>query len=143
MKKVKTYWDEIKHEESFYYGGTQGWEIHLRWKETLTWNPKTHEYKEGKSLQFDFPFRAGDGVPGAEKSLVRKEVTFKRKREKLLAQASRDRAEFDDLYSRVSRVSAEEWNEIIESGLKGFDLGTYIRSKHYTEREAYALFWNM
>jgi len=143
MAKVKTYWDEIKNEESYYYGGKQGFEVPLKWVETRRYDSKTRTTKRGKSLQFQWPFGCGDGVPASEKALVRKEVTAARKKEKMLAQASRNQEEFRDLYNRISRISEDEWNEIVATGLKGFDLGNYIRQSRYTEREANALFYNM
>jgi len=140
MAKVKTYWDEIKDQETFYYGGNRGWEIHLRWENTYTWDRKTGENKVGRRLQFQFPFCPGDGVPAAEKALVRKEVTTARKKEKMLAQASRNREEFRDLYARISD---ENWDEIVATGLKGFDLGKYIRERYLTHNESYSLFYRM
>jgi hypothetical protein len=72
--------------------------------------------------------------------LCRKEVTTARKKEKILAQASRNQEEFRDLYARVSD---ENWDAIVATGLKGFDLGQYIREKYLTDSEAYTLFWRM
>ena len=140
MAKVKTYWDEIKNEESYYYGGKQGFEVPLKWVETYHYDDKTHTSKRGKSLQFQWPFGYGDGVPASEKALVRKEVKAKRKKEKMLAQASRNQEEFRDLYARVTD---ENWDEIVATGLKGFDLGQYVREQHLTHSEAHSLFWRM
>jgi len=140
MAKVKTYWDEIKDQESHYYGGKQGFEVPLRWVETRRYDSKTRTTKRGKSLQFQFPFYSGDGVPAAEKALVRKEVTAARKKEKMLAQASHNQEEFRDLYARVTD---KNWDEIVATGLKGFALRSYITSKYLTNREANALFYNM
>ena len=146
MAKVKTYWDEIKNEEFFLHGGNWGWEIHFRFETTQTYNRKTGERKTSKTLKPQWPF--GDygsdrKVPREEKALCKKEVMLKHKQRKMLAQASRNQEEFRDLYSRISRISEEEWNEIVATGLKGFDLGNYIRQSRYTEREANALFYNM
>lgn len=140
MAKVKTYWDEIKNEESYYYGGKQGFEVPLRWTATCRYDSKTGKDIKGRSLQFQWPFGWGDGVPASEKALVRKEVKLKRKKEKMLAQASRDREEFRDLYSRIDDVN---FDEIVATGLKGFDLGQYIRERYLTRSEAHSLFYRM
>jgi hypothetical protein len=140
MTKVKTYWDDIKDKETFYSGGSQGWEVHLKYTNVYTYNSKTHVTKESKRLQFHFPFSTGDGVSREEKSLTRKEVTFKRKKEKLLAQASRNREEYRDL---VSRVKLENWDDIVALKMTGFTLGQYIREKYLTYNEAHSLFYRM
>lgn len=141
MKKVKTYWDEIKNEEFFLYGGNWGWEIHFRFVETWDWDRKTGERKSKKSLQPQWPFGYGsEKVPREEKALCKKEVMQKYKQRKMLAQASRNIKEYGDLHARINK---ENWEDIVETGFKGINLGNYIRSKYLTEREAYALFYNM
>ena len=140
MAKVKTYWDEIKNLESHYYGGKQGFEVPLRWTATCRYDSKTGKNIKGRSLQFQWPFSYGDGVPASEKALVRKEVKLARKKEKMLAQASRNQEEFRDLYHRVYDKNFEE---IVATGLKGFALGQYIREKYLTRSEAHSLFYRM
>jgi hypothetical protein len=141
MAKVKTYWDEIKNDEFFLYGGNWGWEIHFRFENVGRWDPKTGEHKYTKSLQPQWPFGYGsEKVPREEKALCKKEVMQQYKQRKMLAQASRNKEEYRDLHSRINN---ERWEDIVATGLKGFNLGQYIRSKYLTEREAYALFYNM
>ena len=143
MTRVKTYWDEIKNDEVYFHGGSQGWEVKLGWVEYWKWDQKTGEQTKTKKLELQFPFGYGDGVKASEKSQTRKEVNFQKKQRKILAQASRNRQEFEDLNNRVYRMSNEDFNDILKSGLKGFSLGQYIREKHLTEGEAYSLFWRM
>jgi hypothetical protein len=141
MKKVKTYWDEIKNEEFFLYGGNWGWEIHFRFENVGRYNPKTNEHKYVKSLQPQWPFRYGsEKVPKEEKALCKKEVMQQYKQRKMLAQASRNLEEYRDLHARINK---ERWEDIVATGFKGINLGNYIRSKYLTEREGYALFYNM
>jgi hypothetical protein len=144
MAKVKTYWDEIKDQETFYSGGSQGWEVHLRRQSSYRYNPKTHECKEVETLQFAWPFCNGDGISREEKAQVRKDVTTKRKIEKILASASINRNEYQDLRSRIDTSELEQ--EIIKlynDGLKGFPLRNYIQQNHLTNSEAHSLFWRM
>ena len=144
MAKVKTYWDEIKDQETFYYGGSQGWEVHLRRQPFYIFDPKTHESKEVEKLQFEWPFYIGDGISRKEKAAIRKEVTMKRKLEKILASASINRNEYQDLRSRIDTSELEQ--EIIKlynDGLKGFPLRNYIQQNHLTNSEAHSLFWRM
>jgi hypothetical protein len=141
MAKVKTYWDEIKNDEFFLYGGNWGWEIHFEFVEDWRYNPKTGGRKEVRSLKPQWPFGYGsEKVPREEKALCKKEVMQQYKQRKMLAQASRNQEECRDLHRRISK---ENWEDIVATGLRGFDLGSYIRSKYLTEREAYALFYNM
>ena len=140
MTKVKTYWDEIKNEESYYYGGTRGWEIPLRWVDVSKYDNKTHKTVKSRSLQFVFPFSSGDGVSSVEKALTRKEVKLSRQKEKMLAQASRNVEEFRELRSRVY---GESWGMIASTGLKGFDLARYIQNTFITQNEANSLFYRM
>ena len=144
MAKVKTYWDEIKDQETFYYGGSQGWEVHLRRQPSYRCNPKTHECKEVETLQFTWPFYAGDGVSREEKSQTRKDVSRKRKLEKILASASVDRSEYLDLCKRVCDKTKEELViRLFSNGLKGFNLRNHINQNFYTNDEAYSLFYRM
>jgi hypothetical protein len=140
MAKVKTYWDEIKNEEFFLYGGNQGWEVHFRFVENWRYNPKTNESKKIRSLQPQWPFGYGDGVPRGERTLCKKEVMQKYKQRKMLAQASRNSEEYRDLHNRIND---ENWEDIVATGLKGFNLGQYIREKYLTDSEAHTLFWRM
>jgi hypothetical protein len=141
MAKVKTYWDEIKNEEFFLYGGNWGWEIHFRFVEDWRYNPETNESKKVRSLKPQWPFGYGsEKVPREEKALCKKEVMQKYKQRKMLAQASRNQEECRDLHRRISE---ENWDAIVATGLKGFDLGKYIREKYLTDSEAYTLFWRM
>ena len=144
MAKVKTYWDSIKDQETFYSGGSRGWEVHLRRLPYYRHNPKTHQYKEVETLQFVWPFYSGDGVSREEKSETRKEVTMKRKLERILASASIDRSEYYDLCSRINTPELKQ--EIIklhDDGLKGFSLRNYIQHNHLTDAQAHTLFWRM
>jgi hypothetical protein len=144
MKKVKTYWDEIKDQETFYYGGSQGWEVHLRRQPSYRCNPKTHECKEVETLQFTWPFYAGDGVSREEKSQTRKDVSRKRKLEKILASASVDRSEYLDLCKRTySETNQEAVIDLYSKGLKGFALRNHIIQHFLTDGEAYSLFYRM
>jgi len=140
MAKVKTYWDEIKDQEVFYYGGNRGWEVHFRFIETREWDRKTGDCKVKKSLQPQWPWGYQDKVERSEKSLCRNEVMRQHKQRKMLAQASRNQDEYRDLHSRINK---ERWEDIVATELKGINLGNYIRSKYLTEREGYALFYNM
>jgi hypothetical protein len=138
MAKEKNYWDTIKNNETFYHGGKRGWEVHLR-KETWT----EYDYKKGAEkkvtrLQFQWPYF--DGVPRAERAECRKDILEQRKKERILAQASRDREEYRDL---CARVDSENWNEIVKTGITGFPLGNYIRHNFLTHSEAHSLFYRM
>jgi len=138
MAKVKTYWDEIKNEEFFLYGGNQGWEVHFKFENVGYWDRNSGEYKYKKSIQPQWPFF--EGVPREERALCRKEVMQKAKQRKILAQASRNLEEYRDLNARINR---ECWDDIVATGMKGFDLGKYIREKYLTDSEAHTLFWRM
>ena len=142
MAKVKTYWDVIKNQETFYTGGSQGWEVHLRYTDVHKYNHKTHECKVVKALQFDWPFRSGDGVSREEKSQTRKDVTNARKIEKILASASIDRNEYQDLCKRAYGRK-EEIFKLYDEGLKGFALRNHIFFNFLTDAEAHSLFWRM
>ena len=142
MAKVKTYWDTIKNEETFYSGGSQGWEVHLRRQPSYTYNHKTHESKEVETLQFQWPFSAGDGISREEKAQVRKDVTTKRKIEKILASASIDRNEYHNLCKR-SYGRHDEIFKLYNDGLKGFALRNHIAINFWTDAEAHSLFWRM
>jgi hypothetical protein len=138
MAKEKNYWDTIKNNETFYHGGKRGWEVHLR-KETWTeYNHKKGTEKKVTRLQFQWPYF--DGVPRAERAECRKDILEQRKKERILAQASRDREEYRDL---VNRVNSENWDAIVATGIRGFELGKYIREKYLTHNEAYSLFYRM
>jgi hypothetical protein len=140
MAKVKSYWDEIKNDEFFLYGGNQGWEVHFRWTETSLFDRKTGEFKRRKTIQPQWPFGYGDRIPRGERTLCKKEVMQKYKQRKILAQASRNSEEYRDLHARIND---ERWEDILATGLKGFNLGQYIREKYLTDSEAHALFWRM
>ena len=127
MAKVKTYWDEIKNRETFYSGGDRGWEIHLK-------------RDDGGKLYFCWPFSTGDGVPVGEKSKARKEVMFKRFRERVLASASANRQEYRDLMERVGEMNEQEFKEAIGE-MRGFELRNYICQKYWTYSESFASFW--
>jgi len=141
-KKIKTYWDEIKNDEFSLSGGNWGWEVCFRFEETNTFDRKTGEFKEGKTLKPHWPSfnSGGEKVPREEKSLCRKEVMQKYKQRKMLAQASRNLEEYRDLKRRVSK---ENWEDIVSTGIKGLDLGRYIRGKYLTDQEAHSLFYRM
>jgi hypothetical protein len=133
---MKTYWDEIKNEPTFYYGGDRGWEVHLRKEEY--WGGK--QSKPSNKMIFDFPFRAGDGVPRSEKAKCRKDVLFKRFKEKTLAQASSNQEEYRDLNRRVGKMNEIEFKKMI-GNMKGFELRNYITTNHWTYEESFASFW--
>jgi hypothetical protein len=143
MAKVKTYWDEIKNDECTFYGGRQGWEVRMIWTENWKYNPKTGESILVKQLVLQWPFGVGDGVPGEEKAQCRKEVNFKKRRRKILAQAAQNRTEYEDLLNRVYKLSMDDFNEIIKKDLKGYELRNYIQLNYLTDGEAYASFWRM
>lgn len=143
MAKVKTYWDEIKNDEVFFYGGNQGWEVHVRWETYRDWNRKTGESVVRRRLTPQWPFGYGDGVSREEKALCRKDVNLQIKKRRILAQASRNQTEYRDLMGRVYGMEESEFNKIIQTGLKGFELGNYICHNYLTDSEAHALFWRM
>ena len=132
MAKQKTYWDEIKNNETHYNAG--GWEIHLR-KDTYY-----DKAKEKTRLAFKWPFSPGDGISRNEKSKCRKEVLFARFREKTLASAAANRGEYLDLMSRVGHMSESEFKEAI-GNMAGFELRNYICSKYWTHAESFASFY--
>jgi hypothetical protein len=134
MAKVKTYWDVIKNNETYYYGGDMGWEVSLR--------KDSYYQKDTKKtkLSFQWPFRAGDGIPRAERSKCRKEVLFARFQEKTLASASANREEYYDLRRRVGHMKEEEFKEAFRN-MSGFELRNYICNKYWTESESFASFW--
>ncbi len=138
MAKVKTYWDTIKNNETFYHGGKRGWEVHLRKETHYMWDIKTGIEKKVEKMEFQWPYF--DGVPRAERAECRKDILEQRKKERILAQASRNREEYRDL---VNRVNSENWNDIVATGITGFSLGQYIREKYLTHDEAYSLFYRM
>lgn len=131
MTKIKNYWDEIKNKETFYCGN--GWEVHYN----------SEIGNDGKKrFYWQWPFYTGDGVKREDKSKCRKEVLFVRFKEKALASISTNRDEYQDLRSRVSDLSEEEFRELINnSGLKGFELRNYIQTKYWTSSESFASFW--
>lgn len=141
-KKVKTFWDEIKNEEFHLYGGNWGWEVHFRFEETTTFNRKTGEFKTRKSLKPQWPYfgNGSEKVPREEKALCKKEVMQKYKQRKMLAQASRNEEEYRDLYKRINN---ENWEDIVATGIKGLNLGQYIRERYLTYQEAHSLFYRM
>jgi hypothetical protein len=142
MAKVKTYWDTIKNEETFYSGGSQGWEVHLRYSDTHKYNHKTHEYTRNQTLQYQWPFSSGDGVSREEKSQTRKDVTTTRKIERILASASIDQSEYQNLCKR-SYGRHDEIFKLYDDGLKGFALRNHIAINFWTDAEAHSLFWRM
>ena len=138
MAKEKNYWDTIKNNETFYHGGKRGWEVHLR-KETWTeYDHKTGTSKLVSRLVWQWPYF--EGVPRAERAECRKDILEQRHRERILGQASRDRGEYRDLCERVYK---EDWNKILATGIRGFELGRYIRETFLTESQAYTLFYRM
>jgi hypothetical protein len=142
MAKVKTYWDTIKNEETFYSGGSQGWEVHLRYSDTHKYNHKTHEYKVAQTLQFQWPFSTGDGISREEKAQVRKDVTTARKIQKILASASINQSDYQDLWKRAYGRT-EEIIKLYDDGLTGFALRNHIFFNFLTNAEAHSLFWRM
>ena len=138
MAREKNYWDTIKNDETFYHGGARGWEVHLRKETHYMWDSKTGTEKKVTKLEFKWPYF--DGVPRAERALCRKDILAQRKKERILAQASRDREEYRDL---CARVQSEKWDEILKTGITGFPLGNYIRHNFLTYSEAHSLFYRM
>ena len=146
MKKVKTYWDEIKDEECHFYGGSMGWEVHLSWE--VYWDYSKSRFGNGepekkRQLKIQWPWSWDDKLPRGEKAQTRKDVLLQKKTRKLLAQASSNRSEFHDLNDRTYNMSPEEWDELFKLGLKGFDLRNYIQHTKLTDSEAHSLFWRM
>ena len=139
MAKVKTYYDEIKGDECFFSGGRQGWEVHFRFEDV--WIGTYPNQKKAKRLRPCWPFSAGDGVPASEKKLCRQEVLFGKKLRDTLAKASRNREEYSDLNARLCRVKQEELEALLAKGIKGFELGRYIRENYLTHSEAHWLFY--
>jgi hypothetical protein len=138
MAKVKTYWDTIKNNETFYHGGSRGWEVHLIRENWIEYNHKTNTNKPVSRLVWHWPYF--DGVPRAERAECRKDILEQRQRERILGQASRDREEYRDLCARVYK---EDWDKILATGIRGFELGRYIRETFLTEAQAYTLFYRM
>lgn len=143
MAKVKTYWDEIKDEETHFYGGSSGWEVHLRWVESYKWDSKKGVSVNKKRLELQWPWSYGDKLPKGEKAQTRKDVMLKKKIRKMLAQASPDREMYDNLCNRTAGLDHEQWGEIFNMGLKGFDLGNWIHRQYLTHGEAHSLFYHM
>ena len=135
MTKQKTYWDEIKNNETHYSGGDSGWEVHLRRDSYYDYDKKVEKTR----LVYHWPFSTGDGVPRSEKSKCRKDVLFARFKEKTLASASSNRQEYHDLCQRVGSMKEEEFKEAI-GNMSGFELRNYICGKYWTYAESYASF---
>jgi hypothetical protein len=135
-KKVSTYWDVIKDNETHYSSG--GWEVSLR-KNCYYDHKKDREVFK---LEFVWPY--WEGVSRKERSECRKDVLVKRKLEKILASSSRDREEYRDLNQRIDTPELiQKIFDLYKGGLKGFELGKYIREGHYTMAEANSLFYRM
>ncbi len=143
MTKSKNYWNVIKDQETTFSGGSQGFEVPLRYVENWKYDPKTGKDIRVNKLTLLFPFGPGDGVPTAEKRLCRKEVMFKVKKRRELAKASSNHAEYIDLQGRIHDTSEEEFNDLLKRGLKGFNLRDYIIQNYLTNGEAYSLFYRM
>ena len=138
MTKVKTYWDKIKNDETHFSGGDYGWEVHLRREEYYDWKKREKIFK----LQLQWPY-FDKTVPRSERKKCREEVTQQVRLRRELAKASRDRSEYLDLQARIYDLSFEEKNELLKKGIKGFNLGSYIRHNYLTHAEAHSLFWRM
>ena len=134
MAKVKTYWNEIKNNETHYSGGDRGWEVHLRNEEYYS------KSEQKRRLVFQWPFSAGDGVPRAEKAKCRKDVLFARFKQKTLASASANWDEYHDLCQRVGNMNEKEFKEAI-GNMTGFELRNYICDKFWTRAESFASFY--
>jgi hypothetical protein len=134
MAKVKTYWDEIKNNETHYSGGDRGWEVHLKYEKYYSKKEQKHK------LAFRWPFSVGDGVSRAEKSKCRKDVLFARFKQKTLASASANWEEYHDLCQRIGNMNEEEFREAI-GNMTGFDLRNYICNKYWTRAESFASFY--
>lgn len=134
MSRVKTYWDEIKNQPTHYYGGKMGWEIHYQEEQVYDFKKRGYVTK----LSFKWPYF--EGTPREERSRCRKEVMFKHFRRRILAQASANKTEYQDLMSRVGDLSEEEFRKTIGE-MRGFELRNYICQKHWTYAESFASFW--
>ena len=145
MAKVKTYWDEIKDDEVNFYGGSMGWEVRLMWVDCYQWNSNKRASIKKRRLELQWPWGYGgqEKLPKGEKAQTRKDVLLQKKIRKLLAQASTNYSEYRDLNSRTHNFTDEDWGELFNLGLKGFELGNWIRRQHLTYGEAHALFWRM
>tara|TARA_R110000868_G_scaffold14247_3_gene66247 strand:+ start:231 stop:671 length:441 start_codon:yes stop_codon:yes gene_type:complete len=144
-KRAKTYWDEIKDEECHFYGGSMGWEVHLRWDENWVYDHKTDESIKKLQLKLQWPwgYSGQEKLPKGEKAQARKDVLLQKKTRKLLAQASANRSEYRELNQRTGNMSHEDWDELFKLKLKGYDLRNYIQLNKLTDGEAYSLFWRM
>ncbi len=135
MKNQKTYWDETKNNPAHYYGGNQGWEVHLRREFAYTC--------KGKDIErwvWEWPFRTGDGVSKEEKALCRKEVKFARFKDMIISKAVTNRTDYCDLHNRCKDISEDEFRKIAKIN-KGFSFKTYIETNYLTYSEAFASFW--
>tara|TARA_R110000751_G_scaffold28319_2_gene73916 strand:+ start:2080 stop:2520 length:441 start_codon:yes stop_codon:yes gene_type:complete len=144
-KRAKTYWDEIKDEECHFYGGSMGWEVHLRWDSWTEYDCNTDQHIEKRQLRLQWPwgYRGQEKLPKGEKAQARKDVLLKKKTRKLLAQASANYSEYQELNQRTGGMSHEDWDELFKLKLKGYDLRNYIQLNKLTDGEAYSLFWRM
>jgi hypothetical protein len=143
MTKVKNYWNEIKDQETSFTGGSRGWYVPLRFEDDWKYDRKTGEEVKVRKLKLQFPFGSGDGVSREEKRQCREDVMQQKKLRRKLAMASRNEEEYRDLRSRFFGCSEEEKDQILNSKLKGFELGDFIRSKFLTNMEANSLFYSM
>ena len=146
MGKIKTYWDVIKDEECHFYGGSSGWEVHLKW-ETYWDYTKSRlgkgEPEKKRKLALQWPWSWDQKLPKGEKAQTRKDVLLQKKVRKLLAKASASSSEFRELNERTYNMSQDDWDELFQTGLKGFDLRNYIQRTKLTDGEAHSLFWRM
>ena len=148
MARAKTYWDEIKDDETHFYGGSMGWEVHLRWVEYWDYSRSNEGLgepvlKRKLELQWPWGYSGQEKLPKGEKKRARKEVMLVKKLRKLLAQASSNRSEYNELRARTSDLTDEDWQEIFDMGMKRSDLSSYIQRNYLTDGEAHSLFWRM
>jgi len=119
---VKNYWDKIKKQPTYLYGG--GWEVR-------------YEYCEHRK-QMIFIWPSFEGIKRVEKTKIKNEVKLQLLKLKILSQASSNRDEYLDL---INRITDKEFNEILETKIRGFALGNYIRNNFLTDAQAHTLFW--
>ena len=101
------------------------------------------EPEKKRKLVLQWPWSWDTKLPKGEKAQTRKDVLLQKKVRKLLAHASASRSEFRELNERTYNMSQDDWDELFQTGLKGFDLRNYIQRTKLTDGEAHALFWRM
>lgn len=137
--KQLTLWDKIKNDNHYYYGGDGGYEV--QWKHTTYFDHA--KKRDVTKAEFIWPYNGPSReskIPRGEVSKIKTDVKLAHRMRKLLAQASANETEYDELRKRISGVPYEK---IFELGLTGGNLRSYLRYHHLTDGEAHSLFYRM